>query len=215
MALRGLTLDALGTLVRFEPPAPRLAAALDVPLEDAQRAMRAEIAFYRAEHHRARDLDALQALRADCARVVEHELRTGRPLADVQRALLDAIRFAPYDEVPDVLRVLRDRGLKLVVCSNWDVSLHGVLRDTGLDALVDGAVTSAEEGVAKPDPALVERALARAGLAPHEAWHVGDTVAEDVGAARAAGVTPVLVLRDGGTAPPGVRGVPDLCGLLD
>lgn len=218
MALRGLTLDAFGTLVGFGPPAPLLAASLGVPLPDAQRAARAEMAYYMAEHHRACDAAALAVLRRECAEVVEAELGTGRPLAEVEAALLDAIRFAPFPEVPATLRALRERGLRLVVCSNWDVSLREVLVRTGLAALVDGAVISAEEGVAKPGPELVLRALATIGVAPQDAWHVGDSLTEDVPAARAAGVRPILVARAGEVAPVGVTRVADLheiLGLLD
>ena len=215
MALRGLSLDALGTLVFFGPPAPRLAASLGVPPDDAERAMRAEMAHYRAHHHAAVDLASLSKLRRDCAAVIEDELGTGRPLHEVEAALLDALRFEPFPEAVEVLTALRARRLKLVVCSNWDVSLRPVLAQTGLAPLVDAVVTSAEEGVAKPDGELVRRALARIDVVPQDAWHVGDTVAEDVGAARDAGVEPVLVLREGGRAPAGVRGVPDLRGLLD
>ena len=55
-------------------------------------------------------------------------------------------------------------GLRLVVVSNWDVSLHEVLARTGLTPLLDGAVTSAEVGAAKPDPApAAARACASRG----------------------------------------------------
>ena len=83
------------------------------------------------------------------------------PADDLQAALLASLRFRPYPEVPGVLRELRAAGKRLVVVSNWDVSLHDVLAATGLDALVDAVLTSAEEGVAKPDPRLFERALTR------------------------------------------------------
>jgi putative hydrolase of the HAD superfamily len=87
----------------------------------------------------------------------------------------------------------------LVVVSNWDVSLHVRLAETGLAALVDGAVASAEVGAAKPDPAIFARALELAGAAPERAWHVGDSVDADVAGALAAGVRPVLLAR--GAAP--------------
>ena len=64
--------------------------------------------------------------------------------------------------------------------SNWDVSLHELLAETGLAPLVDGAVASAEVGAAKPDPAIFARALALAGAAPEDAWHVGDSLEADV-----------------------------------
>jgi putative hydrolase of the HAD superfamily len=129
-------------------------------------------------------------------------------------ALLDALRFHAYPEVPSTLRELRRRGFRLVVVSNWDVSLHERLDELGLAQLVDGAVASAELGAAKPDPAIFARALAIAGSAPELAWHAGDSLEADVAGARAAGVTPVLVARHGEPAPPGVAAVASLDGLL-
>lgn len=213
MRTRAVLLDALGTLVFFGPPAPRLAAALGVDEDAARRAMRAEIAHYRAHLGRASDLEGLRALRRDCAQVVEDELRTGRPLEEVLDALLAAIRFEPYPEVPGVLAELRERGLALVVCSNWDVSLREVLRATGLARLVDGVVVSAEEGVAKPDPQLFARALALAGVPAEAAVHVGDTYGEDVAGALAAGVRPVFLARQDEPEPDGIATLRDLSGL--
>jgi putative hydrolase of the HAD superfamily len=186
--LRAVLLDALGTLVALEPPAPRLRGALlargvAVSEEDAARAMAAEIRLYLAEHGAAGTREALEELRDRAAAVVESELRTGLPAADVRGALLEAIAFAPHPEVPGVLRALRGRGLRLVACSNWDVSLHEALAATGIDALLDGAVASAELGVAKPDPRAFAAALELAGCAASEALHVGDDLATDVAVA--------------------------------
>jgi putative hydrolase of the HAD superfamily len=207
---RALLLDCLGTLVRLEPPAPRLAAALGVPEADAARAMRREIAFYRAHMHEAVDLRALARLRERCARVVADELG----LREVPvGALLDALRFTPFEDTVPALRALRGAGLRLVVVSNWDVSLHEVLTRTGLDRLVDGAVASAEVGAAKPDPAPVRAGLELAGAVPVEAWLVGDTPEADVDGARAAGVRPVLVDRDGARPVPGVTVIGSLVDL--
>jgi putative hydrolase of the HAD superfamily len=218
---RALLLDCLGTLVRLEPPAPRLRAALlaragvEVTAEEAAAAMRAEIAFYRANMDRAVDRPALEALRDDCAEVVRDALPALVPVphATVRGALLDALVFTPFEDTVPALGAARGLGLRLVVVSNWDVSLHEVLRRTGLDVLVDGAVASAEVGAAKPDPAPVLRGLELAGVAAADAWLVGDTPEADVDGARAAGVEPVLVVRDGGAAPAGVRSIPSLAAL--
>lgn len=219
--MTAVLLDALGTLVALEPPAPLLREQLAergvaVTAEEAQRAMRAEMAFYRAEHHLARDRASLDALRDRCTEVVAEALPAAGSLAhdELRAALLASLRFAPYPEVPAVLEELRARGHRLVVASNWDVSLHDVLDATGLAPLVDGAVTSAETGAAKPDPRLFAAALAVAGTTPEETLHVGDDEEADVAGARAAGLAGVvLVIRDGRPAPAGVQAVPTLEGL--
>ena len=62
-------------------------------------------------------------------------------------------------------------------------------------------VSSAAVGAAKPDPAIFTAALERAGARPEDAVHVGDSLEKDVAGARAAGIRPVLLCRDGD--PPG------------
>jgi putative hydrolase of the HAD superfamily len=218
---RAVTIDALGTLLELVPPAPRLRAGLrerfglEVSEAEAARAMRAEIGFYRAHLHLGRDQAGLDGLRRRCAEVLRDTLAApGLELGALTEVLLDAIRFEPFPDTVPALRDLRAAGLRLVAASNWDVSLHEQLERTGLRPLLDGAVSSAEAGAAKPDPAILVRALAIAGAEPGQAWHVGDDVDADVGAARAAGMQPVLIDRDGAAgAPAGVLRIASLAEL--
>jgi putative hydrolase of the HAD superfamily len=215
-------LDAMGTLLTFEPPAPHLRAALlartgvDVGLEAASRAIRAEIAYYRAHLHLGGDPAGLAALRRASAEAMRPELGEleigGEQLTS---ALLDSLRFLAFPEVAGALAALRRLGARLVVVSNWDVSLHERLAETGLAPLVDGAVASAEVGVAKPDPAIFDHALSLVGGGTEGAWHVGDSVEADVEGALAAGIRPVLLTRDGADAapPPGVPAIASLTEL--
>jgi putative hydrolase of the HAD superfamily len=220
---RAILMDALDTLVRFEHPGPRLRVELrerlgiEVTEEQARAAIRAEIRHYRANLHLGRDAGSLAELRRECATVMlDHlpqEVRAA-DLAVVTSALVAAIRFEPFPEVMDTLRALRRRDLRLIVLSNWDVSLHEMLDAVGISELVDGAVSSAERGTAKPDPAVFEHALELAGVRPDEAWHVGDSPENDVAGARAAGVAPILVWRDGRPPPSGARVIGDLSELI-
>jgi putative hydrolase of the HAD superfamily len=218
--VKAALLDALGTLVELERPWPHLVAALRergvaVDEDDARRAMLAEMAYYRAHHDDAGDAAGLADLRRRCAGVVQGELGIALPVDEVQEAMLAAIRFRPYPDVPGVLGALRERGAEIVVVSNWDVSLHDVLERTRLRPLVDAVVTSAEFGAAKPDPAIFAHALELAGrVDPADAVHAGDDVEADVAGARAAGIDAVLVARDGEAAPPGVRAIATLEGLI-
>ena len=202
------------------PPAPRLrdglrAIGVEVSEEAAAKAMKAEIAYYRAHLGQGRDQAGLAALRRACAEVLRDAL--GRPeldLGEVERTLLGAIRFEPFPDAVPALEALRAAGVRVVAASNWDVSLHEQLAATGLTPLLDGALSSAEVGAPKPDPRIFTRALALAGAGPEEALHVGDDVQADVGGARAAGLEPVLIDREGGLeAPPGVRRISSLAEL--
>jgi putative hydrolase of the HAD superfamily len=204
-----ILLDAMGTLVHLDEPVPRLRAALaehaglDVDLPTAGAALKAEIAFYRANLHTAVDGPSLDALRARCAAA----MRPALPASDATDealtvALLAGIRFAPYPEVPGTLDALRADGWGLVVVSNWDVSLDEVLAETGLRGRVDGVVTSVAAGAAKPDGAAFARGLELAGVPAAAAWHAGDDLVADVEGARRAGIRPVFVNRDGDGSPP-------------
>ena len=201
--MRAVLLDSLGTLVALEPPVPRLrerlaALGFEVDEERAGRAFGAEIAYYVEHHVEGRDQSSLAELRNRCAAVLLDELAIPElPLPDARAALLDSLSFRAFPDAAPALRELRERGLRLVVASNWDCSLREVLGSAGLLELVDGAVASAEAGAAKPDPAPFRAALAAAGCEPHEAVHVGDSQENDVAGARAAGIRPVLLRRDG------------------
>ena len=202
--MRAVLLDSLGTLVELESPVPRLRTRLhelgfEVDEERVGRAFGAEVAYYVEHHVEGRDQSTLAELRNRCAAVLLDELGIPElPLPDAREALLASLSFRAFDDVAPALRELRERGLTLVVASNWDCSLREVLASAGLLDLVDDAISSAEAGAAKPDPAPFRAALQAAGCQPHEAVHVGDSAENDVAGARAAGVRPVLLARGGG-----------------
>ena len=188
---RCVLLDALGTLVRLEPPWDHLDGEPSEPLE---RAFRAEMSYYREHSDEGRDPDSLAALRRRCAAILSAEL--GREVAVEE--MMAAIRFRAYSDAAPALAELRALGVQLVCVSNWDYSLPDVLARVGLADELDGVVTSAAVGARKPDPRLFEAALEVAGCAADEALHVGDTPTEDVEGARAAGIRALLIDRDGG-----------------
>ena len=218
-----LLLDALGTLVALEPPAPRLRRALSsgfgisISESEAERAIAAEIAYYRSHLDEGRDEATLATLRRACAQVMgaalPNEARASLDPDALVSVLLRSLEFSVFDDVRPSLRQLRGRGLRLVVVSNWDVSLTDVLRRMDLTPLLDGIVTSAGAGARKPTAAIFERALRLAGASPGRAAHVGDGLVEDVEGARAAGIEPIFLRRDGGSGPPRVKTIESLTEL--
>jgi putative hydrolase of the HAD superfamily len=218
---RAVLLDALGTLLELLPPVPRLRAGLrehaglEVDEAPAARAIAAEIRYYRAHLGEGGTAAGLAGLRERCAEVVRAELGAdGVPRAALLTALLAALEFRAFPDAAPALAVLRQRGARIVVVSNWDVSLHERLQETGLAPLVDGAVASAEIGAAKPDPAIFRHALGLAGgVEPARAVHVGDTLGADVEGARAAGIRPVFLARAGERSPDGVTTIASLAEL--
>jgi putative hydrolase of the HAD superfamily len=223
MAPRAILVDALGTLLTIENPVPRLVAlmgerhAIEVAPAAAATALAAEMSYYREHCIQASDAERLEALRLDCAEILARELggevRSLAPAALLQ-TLLESLRFTPFPEVPATLERWRADGTKVVVASNWDVSLHTVLRDIGLRERLDGVVTSAEVGASKPSGEVFTAALSLAGADPWQAAHVGDSLREDVEGATAAGIEAVWLRRTtqapASAAPPGVRVIASL-----
>lgn len=206
--MAAVLLDAFGTLVYLDAPAPQLRALLGerlgVQVSEAQAAtaLRAEVAYYRAHMQEGVDAERVAGLHVRCAEILRDALPPDPALAAASPAemtaiLLDCLRFTVFDEVPEALARLRAAGLTLVVASNWDASLVTVLDRAGLLTAVDGVVSSAAAGYAKPDGRLLGSALLLAGVGPGAALHVGDSFREDVGAALSAGVRPVLLSREG------------------
>lgn len=194
-ATRAIFLDALGTLVELEPPWVHLAAALEVSEPDELApAVRKEMTYYREHAHEGRDAESLAALRQRCAEILSWEL--DREIS--VETMMGSIRFQPYVDAAPALEALRRAGMSLICVSNWDASLAEVLGGCGLGDALDGVVTSAESGSRKPDPAIFSAALELASCSADEAVHVGDTLAEDVAGAGAAGIRALLLDRSGG-----------------
>lgn len=222
--MRALLLDALGTLLALEPPAPilrrELAERFDIDVTEAQAAsaLAAEIAYYRAHLDEGRDVRSLVALRRRCAEALRTALPPKDSIAELENAaltnaLLASLRFRAFPDVRPALLAARATGWRVVVASNWDVSLHDVLARLRLASLLDGIVTSAQAGARKPAPAVFEQALRIVQVGPEDAIHVGDSLEEDVVGARNAGIEPVFISRDGRPAPAGVRAITSLTAL--
>lgn len=99
---------------------------------------------------------------------------------DSLRAELDAWFHSAhaYTLFPGALaaiRILQRRGYRTGLISNWEAHLRGILEGLGLIPLLEPAIISAEEGVAKPDPEIYRIALKAAGAEPGRAVMVGDT----------------------------------------
>jgi putative hydrolase of the HAD superfamily len=97
------------------------------------------------------------------------------------------------DEVRPSLAALRAAGLRLVVLSNANGTLHRAFDRLGLTASFDLVFDSHHEGVEKPDPRFFQIALERSGADAATTMHVGDLYHVDVAGARAAGLTPALL----------------------
>ena len=67
-------------------------------------------------------------------------------------SLLAALRFRAFDDAAPALTALRRSGRRLAVVSNWDVSLHEALAESGSTTHLDAVVTSAEPSARESPP---------------------------------------------------------------
>lgn len=100
--------------------------------------------------------------------------------------------------LPDTTTVfgtLRDRGFRLAVVSNADGRVEADLRAAGLGEFFETIIDSSVVGVEKPDPRIFHIALDKLGVAPAQAYYVGDVYGIDVVGSRRAGMSPILMDR--------------------
>jgi putative hydrolase of the HAD superfamily len=107
-----------------------------------------------------------------------------------------------YPDVVPTLGVLRERGLRIGLCSNAayrPASMHDQLAHLGLDTLLDAAVFSGEVGWRKPASRLFDAALRALDAQPETTVFIGDRIREDIGGAADAGMRTVHIARDRST----------------
>jgi putative hydrolase of the HAD superfamily len=130
-------------------------------------------------------VNTLRALKAD-------ERLGEAMLEDWEGRILAATRL--FDDASSTIRRLRSAGLRLgIVTDGFTTVQRRKLRRHRLDARVDFVLISEEVGLFKPDKALFEVALARAGVTAQQALFVGDTPSRDIDGARSAGLHAVLI----------------------
>ena len=89
--------------------------------------------------------------------------------------LLGTQDLAAYPESREILAELRDRGLTLAICSNWNWDLLEAIENAGLTDTVDIVESSAWVGARKPHPRIYAHMLERLDLDPADILFVGDT----------------------------------------
>jgi putative hydrolase of the HAD superfamily len=134
----------------------------------------------------------LLAWRAEAHRLLEEQVGRSLPrLHDAWTAARHLIRANVF-----LARRLRP-AYRTAILSNADQSLRDRLRQLGIHDLFDTVVSSAEEGVAKPDAEIYRRAAKRLGLPPESCVFVDDYEA-NVQAAQALGMRGIVYRVDRG-----------------
>ncbi len=103
--------------------------------------------------------------------------------------------FHLYDDVPDVLKTLAARGIRMGLISNSHRCLASFQSHFELEGLVSATLSSSDHGYMKPHPSIFQAALQLMGVPAAEAVMVGDSLGQDVAGALAVGMRAVLVRR--------------------
>jgi len=152
----------------------------------------AKIRSLEREWWRRRVCDAFRSAGVDPSRRA-----AARAFAAVYEHFATRAAWRLYADVRPVLRVLRGRGLRLAVVSNFDTRLLRLLEGFGIAPSFDAVVLSSTAGFAKPDPRLFGAALAAVHGGAPTTLHVGDSERLDRRAAHAAGLHALRLDRGG------------------
>ncbi|MGD8405776.1 MAG: HAD family hydrolase [Anaerolineales bacterium] len=101
-----------------------------------------------------------------------------------------------FSETHDVLKEIRNRGMRMGVVSNWPPTLAATLKVANIHQYFDVVVASGIVGYAKPHPEIYRFALKHLDVAPKQALFVGDNLIPDVKEPAAIGMPSVLVDRE-------------------
>jgi HAD superfamily hydrolase (TIGR01509 family) len=211
----GVLFDYGETLVEFTRPDDALAeaelqmlAVLSAASQEVQsmgslRAVLDRIDREVSEHQRRGSLEEIDLAAVSLRAYSEAGLTLDAPLLDEvlrleQEAWWHGARVDP--DAVSLLDVLRDRGIRVGLCSNAPYrarSLHEQLTFLGLDSHLDAVTFSSEVGWRKPAPQIFAAALRALGTGPDRTVMVGDSEAADIAGAHAAGMRAVLINRRG------------------
>jgi putative hydrolase of the HAD superfamily len=156
-------------------------------------------------------------------RIIERMGGSGSTVDACAREIYDewagSHHFELYDEVPDVLRALGAKGVRIGLVSNSHRCLDSFQAHFELRGLIDVGISSPDHGFMKPHPSIFAEALQRLGVVPPDALMVGDSIRHDIEGALGAGMRAALVYRSLAAHPRAAelsaRGVPILRSLRE
>jgi len=100
-----------------------------------------------------------------------------------------------FDDTIPVLDLLKAKGLRLGIISNWDHRLFSIVDQLGLSSYFERVTASSAVGAAKPARRIFEAALEGMRIQPADGMHVGDSLEDDYHGASRAGMKAVLLNR--------------------
>ncbi len=193
--------DAGGVLIVPDPLAVRQHLEPFGASPGDARCIRAHYAGMAAQAAASADHDDWPAYRRAVARTCGVDDTAVDEAADALGRLFSPFLWRrPLLESVAALWRLHRAGVPIGVVSNASGQVEATLAHQGVCQVGTGGgvpvvcvVDSEVVGVSKPDPAIFTPALAALGLPAHRVGYVGDSVRNDVGGARAAGLVPFLL----------------------
>jgi putative hydrolase of the HAD superfamily len=222
-----IAFDAVGTIIRADPPAGEVYAAAarrhgsQRSAEDVMRRFRQ--AFVDSERSdcsvpgvaglatsEAREFDRWRKI---VSLVIDDIGEMAACFDELYEHFARPHAWCCYDDVAPVVEALEGAGLKMAIASNYDHRLHPVC--DGLPPLdrISRRVVSAEVGWRKPHRRFYESLIDACGCRPEEILMVGDDFENDIAGARAAGLQAVFLNRRNPVAPGEISSLKEL-GLL-
>ena len=209
--VKAVFFDYFNTLVYFDPPREKhyadTAAEFGVHITPAAivAALPEADAWWRSENFSSPIKDREQESKFDAyrgyglriLRDAESTVSPEQALQMLARAFSVGFKFKSFSDSLPALQALKGKNMRMGVISNIGEQIDSYLDKAGFTDYFAYKITSFEAGCDKPQPQIFQLALKRAGITAAEALFVGDQYDLDVVGARSAGITPILIDRNG------------------
>ena len=217
-AFEAVLFDLGSTLIFFDGAwpevLPRLNQALLLALQDSGLALAGSDFIERYQqriqtYYAERDTEFFEYTTSTAVRTTLVELGyTSTPENTIRKAIaaMYAVSQSHWQVEADALptlKALRERGYRLGIISNAadDQDVQALVDKAGIRPFFEVILTSAAEGIRKPNPHIFHTALnALGGIPPKHAAMVGDTLGADILGARNAGLYGIWISRRADTA---------------
>ena len=114
-----------------------------------------------------------------------------------QEISLEKYSLRIFDDTKDLLEWLLSKGIKSAGITNMDIKGDQLMIDLKLTSLLDFIITSYDEKYEKPDKRIFISSINKANVNPEECVYVGDQIQSDYIGSKNAGMTPILIDRNG------------------
>jgi putative hydrolase of the HAD superfamily len=227
--IKAVFFDFFNTLVYFDPPREKHYAdtAAEFGVRITPSAVAAALpeadAWWRSENSRSTIKDREQEAKFDAyrgyglriLRAAENSVSPEQALQTLAKAFSIGFKFENYADSLPALQALKGKNLLMGVISNIGEQIDTYIDKAGFADYLTYKVTSFEAGCDKPHPQIFQLALQRAGVTAEETLFVGDQYDLDALGARNAGITPILIDRDGAGAAYDCIVIKDLSQVID